>query len=280
MSIRIVTDSSSDIPPELAQEFGIEIVPLTVIIDGKEYAEGVTVDPSSFASMMRQSVDLPRTSQPSPHAFITAFERAASTANKAAEVLCITLSSKLSGTFQSACTARDLFKGTARVIDSRSGTLGLGLMVLEARRLVDLGHSLSEVSEKIEAMRERLSVFVSLNTLENAVKGGRIRRVEAAVVQLLRMKIFARTQDGEVVVCGRARGRKNMLTAFLEAMQAKADDYQGRWVGITHVDNIPDAQALAEAIRQRFSPARIIIAPMGSTIATHAGMGALALAFW
>ncbi|NLN18354.1 MAG: DegV family protein [Firmicutes bacterium] len=280
MSIRIVTDSSSDIPPELAKELGIEIVPLTVVIDGKEYVEGVTVDPSSFVSMMRQSADLPRTSQPSPHAFITAFERATSTANKAAEVLCITLSSKLSGTFQSACAARDLFKGTAKVIDSRSGTLGLGLMALEASRLAALGHSLSEITERIEAMRERLSVFVSLNTLENAVKGGRIRRVEAAVVQLLRMKIFARTQDGEVVVCGKARGRKNMLAAFLEAMQAKAEDYQDRWVGITHVDNTEEAHALAEAVKKRFNPARIIIGPMGSTIATHAGTGAVALAYW
>jgi DegV family protein with EDD domain len=280
LSIRIVTDSSCDLPAELAQELDIEVVPLTVIIDGQEYVEGVTMDASRFAHVMRNSTELPKTSQPSPHAFASAFERVATTANKAAEVLCITLSSKLSGTFQSACMARKFFRGTVNVIDSRSGTLGLGLMALEAKRLATLGLSLSEITEKIEAMREQISVFVSLDTLENAVKGGRVRRVEAAVAQLLRMKIFVRTKDGEVVVCGKARGRKNMLAGFLEAMQTKAEDYRDRFVGITHVDNVADAQVLADAVRHRFSPARIIIAPMGSTIATYAGVGALALAYW
>lgn len=279
MSIRIVTDSSCDLPSELVRENQIEVVPLTVVVGGREYLEGVTISASEFASLMRASPDLPKTSQPSPHAFITAFERVAKTAGDAAEVLCLTLSSKLSGTFQSACTARGLFQGSASVVDSRSGTLGLGLLTLEAGRLARLGHSLVEITEKLNAMRDQLSVFVSVETLENAVKGGRISRVHAAVAQVLRMKILLQTREGSVEVCGRVRGRKSMLTAFMDAMQTRAADYRNRIVGITHVDNLVDAEVLAEMITQRFCPKQVILAPMGSTIATYAGVGALALAY-
>ncbi len=279
MPIQIVTDSSCDLPTQLVSKNQIEIVPLTVQIAGNEYQEGVTITPAEFAQAMKTHHELPKTSQPNPHAFLNAFEKSVEKVGEAAEVLCITLSSKLSGTFQSATNAQKLFRGKATIIDSLSGTLGLGFLVLEARRLIDAGYSISDVVDKLHALRDRLSVLVSLNTLENAVKGGRVKRVHAAVAQVLNLKILVHVVEGRVEVYGRVRGHHQVFKSFLDGMAAKGIEFHDRIVGITHVDNEKDAQLLADAIRRRFAPKEIIVAPMGSTIATYAGIGAIALVF-
>lgn len=159
------------------------------------------------------------------------------------------------------------------------GHLRLGHHGPGGRPTSEAGHSLAEITEKIQAMRDQISVFVSVDTLENAVKGGRISRVHATVAQVLRMKILLRTCGGAVEVCGKVRGRKNMLAAFVGAMQSKAVDYRNRIVGISHVGNPTEAEALAKTISERFDPGQIIISPMGSTIATYAGLGAIALSY-
>lgn len=279
LSIRVVTDSSCDLPASLVAEHQIEVVPLTVRIDNQEYHEGVTISSTEFPDMMRHSSELPKTSQPPPQAFLDAFERVTQGAEDAVEVLCLTLSSKLSGTFQSATIAQKMFRGKVRVIDSLSGTLGLGIMATEAAKLTKLGHSLNEIGERVLHMREQMNVFVGLDTLENAVKGGRIHKVQAAVAQILRLKILVHVVEGRVEVCGKARGKKNMLAAFINAMEVKGIDYRQRIIGISHVDNESEAIELKEAIQKRFMPQQILISPMGSTIATYAGIGAIALAY-
>ncbi|HHT27990.1 MAG TPA: DegV family protein [Firmicutes bacterium] len=279
MSIRIVTDSSCDLPARLISEHDIVVVPLTVRIAGHEYEEGIDITPEEFFAKMKAATELPKTSQPNPQAFLHAFERSLEKIGEAAEVLCITLSSQLSGTFQSAKIAQRQFKGKATIFDSLSGTLGLGFLVLEARRLVDAAHSMAEILERLHGLRERLSILVSLDTLENAVKGGRVKRVHAAVAQVLRLKILVRVVKGRVEVYDRVRGCQQAINSFLDSMAAKSLDFKDRLIGITHVNNEKDAHKLAEAVERRFSPREIVIAPMGSTIATYAGSGAIALIF-
>lgn len=279
MSIQIVTDSSCDLPSELANANHVEVVPLTVRVNNKEYLEGVTISATEFIAEMALSDELPKTSQPSPQAFLDVFNKITRSAGEAAEILCITLSSKLSGTFQSAQLAQKMHQGKVIVIDSLSGSLGLGLMVLEARRLAQSGLSLRDIVTHIQELRARTEVLVSLDTLENAVKGGRVNRVQSAVAQILRFKIFVHTVEGRVEVCDRVRGKVAMINKFIEGMATRGEDFRDRIIGIAHVDNLIDAQELAQAIRQRFAPKQIIVAPMGSTIATYAGSGAVALAF-
>lgn len=279
VSIQIVTDSSCDLPSELVNANLVEVVPLTVRINNKEYLEGVTISAADFATEMARSETLPKTSQPSPQAFLDVFNKITRTAGEAAEILCITLSSKLSGTFQSAQVAQKLHQGKVAVIDSLSGSLGLGLMVLEARRLAQEGLSLSDITAHLQALRTRTEVLVSLDTLENAVKGGRVNWVQSAVAQILRFKIFVHTVEGRVEVCDRVRGKVAVINRFLEGMAERGEDFRNRVIGIAHVDNLKEAEALAQAIIERFSPLQVIVAPMGSTIATYAGKGAVALAF-
>lgn len=279
MGIRIVTDSSCDLPAEFIERHNIEIVPLTVRVSGKEYTEGVSITPAEFAVEMSSSTELPKTSQPTPQVFLEAFGKAVQSAGAAAEVLCITLSSKLSGTFQSALIAQRMHEGKVMVVDSLSGSLGLGLMVLEAHRLSETGAKIHEIRDYLHELREKMTVLVGLDTLENAVKGGRIKKVQSAVAQILRLKFFVHTVEGRVEVCGRARGKAGIIATFLDSMAAKGVDFHDRLVGIAHVANLADAEKLAEAIRERFAPKEIITVPMGSTIATYAGIGALLLAY-
>lgn len=279
MGIHIVTDSSCDLPPVVAAQHAVTVVPLTVRVNGQEYFEGVNISAEDFVRELQLSDNLPQTSQPSPQAFLNAFEGIARRAGEAAEVLCITLSSKLSGTFQSAMTAQRMFRGKVAVFDSLSGTIGLGVIALNAAHLVKAGLSLGDILDKLHDLRGRLTVIVGVNSLENAVKGGRVSRVHAAVAQVLRMKFLMRSVEGQVEVFDRVRGRKGLFNAFLHAMETKGISYHDRTIGISHVDNATDAQALADAIQQKYMPREIIIAPMGSTIATYAGIGAIAVAF-
>lgn len=271
--IKVITDSSCDLPDDLIERYRICTVPLSVEIQGTRYIERVDITPEQFWEMMKRARSLPKTSQPSPALFAEAFKKAIEEGHVP---LCITISSKLSGTYQSAILGNELAGGKAVVFDSLAGSLAHGIQVLMAARLAAAGKKMGKILEALEKYRESVKIIIPLDTLENIIKGGRLNRVQGTVAKLLNIKIILHGVKGEVKMLKKVRGKKR----FREAILAIINDLNpepGRIFGITHVDNIEDANYFKEIIQNRFN-SEVIVNAMGPTFATYAGPGGLILA--
>lgn len=274
--MQIITDSSCDLPKEILDKNDIIVVPLNIEIDGKNYIDGVDLTHEQFYKKMSSSKILPRTSQPSPQGFIDVFR---GTAKKTREMLCIHLSSKLSGTISCATMAREMVNNKIEIFDSLSGTIGLGMQVLKASEMAQQGIGLEKIVEKLKEYRDNMKIIVYLETLENAVKGGRVTRVKEIVANLLNLKAILHVEKGYVKILKTIRGKKRAIEFMLNEMKMKNVDFKDKVIGITHSNCKEDALALKQEIIKRFNPARVLITTMGPVIGTHAGQGGLVVCF-
>ncbi|ATW26873.1 DegV family protein [Candidatus Formimonas warabiya] len=272
--LQIITDSSSDLPPELIKKHHIHVVPLTVYMDGQEYTEGVTIKPRDFAEKMIHSPVLPRTSQPSPGAFAQLFQEI----SPLGPLLCLTLSSKLSGTYLSACQGKDISRKDVAVFDTLSGSLGHGIQILKTVELAAQGLSREEIVKKLTLFRSEMNIFILLDTLENIVKGGRLNRFTGALAKILDIKVLAQGVEGAVEVVEKIRGKKRFLQKVVETITQSRRDFSDRLLGITHVDNWEDAKYLKEALMEKVHPKEVLLNEMGPTMGTYAGKGGIIIA--
>jgi len=263
------------LPAELLKKHNIRVVPLLVNIDDDNFHEGVDITPQSFYEKMAHSSELPKTSQPSPQAFTEVFNELSSFG----PVLCITISSKLSGTYQSACLGHELSGLEVTVFDSLAGSLGHGLQVIRACEMAEAGFTACEVIESLEKYRKGMKILILLNTLENIVKGGRLSRFQGTVARILDIKILLHNVDGEVIVLEKVRGKKKFLNRILHRIYEFCPDMTGRDVGITHFNNLEDAETIKQALNENCHPHDIIINYMGATMATYAGEGGIIVSF-
>lgn len=274
--MQIITDSSCDLPKEFIERYNLIIVPLHIQLDGKTYVDGIDLTHHEFYEKMAASPTLPQTSQPSPQSFVDAFKEGA---KRAKEILSIHLSSKLSGTFSCAQLSKELADVKVEVFDSLSSSMGLGLQVLKACKMVEEGFDLQSIIEKLKEYSEQMKVLVYLETLENAVKGGRVNRVKEMVANLLNLKFIVHVEKGYVKVLKSIRGKKRAISFMMDAIEEKQVDFRDKIIGITHCNRIEDALALKEEIIKRFNPQEVIVTTMGPVIGTHAGEGGLLVCF-
>ncbi|ACR79536.1 MULTISPECIES: DegV family protein [Kosmotoga] len=271
--IKIITDSSCDLPDELIKKYEIRTVPLSVEIEGVRYTERIDITPEQFWEKMKRARSLPKTSQPSPALFAEVFKKV----TKEGHVpLCITISSKLSGTYQSAMLGNELVGKKAVVFDSLAGSLAHGIQVLMAARLATAGKKMKEIFEALEKYRESVKIIIPLDTLENIIKGGRLNRVQGTVAKLLNIKVILHGVKGEVKMLKKVRGKKRFREAILKIINGLNPE-PGRIFGITHVNNIEDANYFKEILEKQFN-SEVIVNGMGPTFATYAGPGGLILA--
>jgi len=274
--IQIVTDSSADIPKFLLDKYEIHIVPLTIHLNRKEYAEGVDITPQEFFKEMFSSVELPKTSQPTPARFAQLF----SELSVQGEILCLTVSSKLSGSFGSANLGKELSrKPEVVVFDTEAGSIGHGLQVLQAAEMVRAGFSMDKILSQLDQYRKEMKFLILLDTLENIVKGGRLSRFQGSLAKLLDIKAILHNVEGSAEILEKVRGHQKSLQRVIELVGERCNDFSNRVIGITHVDNLSDAQFLALELDKLYHPKEIIINEMGSTIATYAGKSGLIVAF-
>ena len=269
--LQIVTDSSCDLPPELIKSNNIRVVPLHIIFGDEVFQEGVDITPEAFYEKMAQSPTLPKTSQPVPAAFAKAFRELSAYG----QVLCLTLSSKLSGTYQSAHVAKKLSGVDAVIFDTLAGSLGHGLQVLKACKLAQAGCTAAEVVAELTRYREKMKIVILLKTLENVVKGGRLSRFKGSLANILNLRILLHNQDGEVVLLDKVRGSKKLLHRALQILQSYCPDLTERKIGITHFRNLADVETLKQALHEQFNSRNIIVNNMGATMATYAGEGGI-----
>jgi DegV family protein with EDD domain len=266
--IAIVTDSSSDIPHEEAERLRIAVVPLTIRFGDEEFVDRVDLSSEEFWAKCKASATLPETAAPSPGAFKAAFDEAQ--AAGADGVVCITLSSKLSGTYQSAVTAaQSMAPFPVEVIDSMSVTLPLGLLSMDAAELAARGAGLAEIVASTVATLERLDVLFTLDTLEHLKKGGRIGSAQALLGSMLSIKPILNLKDGVVHEAGRQRTRAKSLDYLVKAA-AEAAPFER--LAIVHGE-APELAVLAERLGALESDSPLIMGDVGPVVGTHAGPG-------
>lgn len=273
-NVRVVTDSAGDIPPLLAGELGVDVVPLTIRFGSEELVDGRDLSPAEFWKRCSAAPVLPETAAPSPGAFRTVFEGAA--AAGASGVVCVTISSKLSATYQAACAAAADLSGKVpvEVVDSRSITLGEGLIAMAAAEMARAGKDLAEVASAARAMTGRSQVFGALDTLENLRKGGRIGPAAAVFGTILAFKPIIAVKDGLIQGESRQRTRTRSLQ-YLAGKVAELGPVER--IAVVHGD-APDVDELVELVRPHVGALEVTVAQLGPVIGTHAGKGALGIA--
>lgn len=277
-NITIITDSASDISQN--NNKGVTVLPMTITFGEENYEDGVSLTPDSFYMKLIESSALPKTSQVSPYAFGQAYENALKSADY---VIVITLSSKLSGTYQSACIAADDYDGRVFVIDSENVTVGEQILIDYALSLIDKGIEVNTIVSQLNTMKKRIRLVALLDTLEYLKKGGRISSGAAFLGNVLSIKPVIAIVDGEVSFLGKARGSKQGNNFLIQ----QVDTYGGidyslpvllGYTGCSTVlmDNyIKDSSSLWEG---RIPVPDII--QVGATIGTHIGPGGIAVAFF
>jgi DegV family protein with EDD domain len=275
MSIRIVTDSSCDLPQDLADSLGIRIVPLSVRFGDTEYIDRTTITSDEFWSKCAASAVLPETAAPPPGEFERAYREL--TAEGATAVVVIALSSALSATMQSAEVAAKAVAGdiTVKVIDSRNASMGLGLTVLECARRAREGASMEEITALADGLIPRTRVFAALDTLENLKKGGRIGGAKALVATALSIKPLIEIKDGLVAEAGRQRTRTKALAHLVEVVRENSASIES--LGVLHA-KCADIDAFVDMVRGVYG-GEITVADIGAVIGTHAGQGTIGVAF-
>ena len=270
--VQVVTDSTADLPRSLRDQLGIAVVPLTVTFGQESFEDGVEITPSKFLDRMRAGGNLPKTSQPPSAKFAAVFERALA---EGRDVVCVTISSELSGTYNAArLAAEQVDDARVRVIDSRAATMQLGWVVVEAARAASEGAALQDVVDRATAAMPRAHLFAVLQTLDYVYKGGRIGRAQQVVGSALAIKPVLGVIDGVVTPVERIRTWK---TALGRATELAATTGTPTNIAVLHADNLPDAETTAKALRQRFPDATIVVDWAGSTILTYAGPGAIGI---
>ena len=275
MTIRIVTDSASDISLEEAEDLGIEIVPLSVRFGEAEYTDLVDLSVSDFYQKMAESDLLPSTAAPSPGAFEAAFKRCAEAG--AEGVICINLSLALSATGQAAQLAADALANTLPVkcIDSKSITSGLGTIIRKAAAAAKDGGSMDEIVALVDNLASRTRIFATLDTLENLKKGGRIGGAKAMLGTMLQFKPCLDLSSGEVVEAGRQRTRKKSLIWLKEVLESEGEISE---LSIIHGD-APDLEEFATLISDIIPIDQIRINQLGAVIGTHGGPRVLGVTY-
>jgi DegV family protein with EDD domain len=276
MTVRIVTDSTADIPSEQAKASGITIVPLTVFFGDEAYLDGIELDSVSFYSKLQASKDLPRTSQPSPAAFQDAYIRLI---NEGADaILSVHLSSKLSGTYQSACTARDTLPDTVKkipieIIDSLNISIAMSRSIFRAAQEAREGLGLPEIKAHVLDELARTRILCVLDTLEYVRRGGRIGGARAFLGNVLSVKPIISLKDGVVIPVEQPRTRNKAYARVAELVQE-----MGKIEYITIAESTEGfGQQLAEVIKTVYS-GDLPIYELGAALGTHTGPGTAAIA--
>lgn len=274
MAVRIVTDSTCDLPLGDVDRYGITVVPLTVFFGEEAFLDGVEISGSDFYARMVASKTLPRTSQPSVELFQDAYH---SLAGDGVEIVSIHVSSKLSGTLNAASIAREVVKHDVHVdlIDSYNVSLGLGLIVLEAARAAQSGATLAEVVATARRAMDRVSVHVAVDTLEYLQKGGRIGRARSLLGSVLSIKPIVCVDDGEVAPFERVRTRAKAIERMFE-LASGMPRAKEMFIGCGGDDT--EGRALLERLRPLLPHTELKVGHLGPVVGVYTGPNALGIA--
>lgn len=274
--IKIVTDTTCDLPPDWLNRHNITTVPINIQFGLETFKDGITIDPNTFYRRIHANGQLPTTSQPSVGEFAEVYQNLA---GDGSQILSIHLTSKLSGTWQAAMLTakqrRDKIK--ISVVDSLTGSVGLGLMVREAAQLVEQGLPIEEIVSRLEARRPQINVFIMLKDLRYARMSGRVGRLRETLASLLNVKPIVGVDNGALIPLERVRGRKKGFDRMLD-LAAEMVGQAPVHVGVAHAIDLPQAEQLLAQIKDRLNCRDTFIADLALSLAVHFGPGTVGFA--
>jgi DegV family protein with EDD domain len=272
MAVRVVTDSACDLPPEVCDQLGIEVVPLTIRFGDREYVDRKELSTDAFWQQLETASVLPETSAPSVGAFEEAFR--ALHADGADGIVCINLSAALSATMQSAQVAAKALDGLCpiEVIDSQNASMGIGNLVLYAARRAAEGADVTTIANEVTDRRSRQRLFATLDTLEYLKKGGRIGGARAMLGSMLSIKPIITVIDGAVEEAGKVRTRSKALQFILD----KIPEGNVETISVLHSAAV-DLDAFIAKVQPRVPGAELIVGRIGPVVGVHVGPGAIGL---
>ncbi|AND41112.1 MULTISPECIES: DegV family protein [Cytobacillus] len=270
--IKIVTDSTADLSSELIEKFDIEVVPLSIHIEGNTYLDRVDITPSEFMRKMKEADELPKSSQPPAGVLAEVYDRFG---DQGYDILSIHMTGGMSGTVQSAESAAAMSHANVTVVDSRYISKALAFQVLEAAKMASEGKSIQEIVSRLETIRSNTKLFVVVDTLENLVKGGRIGKGKAMIGSLLNIKPIASLEGGVYTPVAKVRSHTQVAKYLAKQF---AEDIKGKTikgVGLVHAEGIELASKLKKMIEELDAAAEIEIEETTPIISTHTGPGAI-----
>jgi len=277
--VSIVTDTSSDIPAETAEALGIHMIPLNVMFGRQVFRDRVDMMPQEFYRKLRESEQLPTTSQPSAGDFAEFYRGLCESAES---IVSIHLSAELSGTLESAHAAKDQLASPVpiHIVDSRSTSMGLGLMVLAAAEMAQRGLDAPQIVEQVNSLVPRISVLFVVDTLEYLHRGGRIGGAKRLFGTMLSVKPLLHIHQGRVDVLENTRTQVRAIARLLDIMETRIGTAQPARIAVMHGDAQEQAMALRDAIRERFHCQELQMCEICPALGVHTGPGIVGTAFY
>ncbi|MDK1028698.1 MAG: DegV family protein [Anaerolineae bacterium] len=276
--LRIVTDGAADLLPDWSKKYNIDIIPINIMFGEKSYLQGVDLDNEGFYSIVEENKIIPKTSQPTPHQFIEFYRKNAS---KGDTILSIHITAKLSGTYASAVSAAEELKDEFKVIpiDSANGSLGIGMLCREARKLEKAGKSVDEIVKYIEGIKNKVRIILTLDTLEYAKMSGRVKTLQAALASLLNVKPIAILKDGDLSMTEKVRTRRAALERVIEIGK---EEYGNNpvYLGVVHARDLKSGQSLLDEAKKIFNHKETMISELSISIAANLGPGTVGLVLY
>lgn len=271
--IAIVTDSAASVPPELAREVELEIVPVGIQIDNQFLREGLDLTPEEFYAQLEEKESL-TTSQPSPGDFLAIYNKLV---DRAKEIISIHITGRQSGTVQVAELLKEHIPIPITVVDSESASMGQGFAALAAAKAALKGKSREEILEIIERVKKKTAVFVAVPTLKYLARSGKVSRMQAMVASLLTIKPILGIRDGLVQVVDKKRSYGQALQRMISLVEERFPS-ERLTVAVLHSNAPEKAEEFKQKVEERLRCAKVFIAEMGAALAVHGGQGMLGIA--
>lgn len=274
--VKIVTDSSCNMEPEVAEKLGIEVISLSTMIDGVIYKDAELTG-MQFMEMMEKADALPKTSQPPIGEFIEVFDQLGADGSK---VISINMTDLISGTVHTAEQAAQLSQSDVTVINSHFTDQGLAFQVIAAAELAQAGASAAEIIEKVEEIRANTELFIGVSSLDNMVKGGRLSRATGVITNLFNIRVVMKVLPDSMETITKGRGAKAFTKWFNDLKAELIARGNVKKIAITHADGLEVTTKFKEELQEAFPTMEITLLEASSIIATHTGKGAFAVIFY
>lgn len=273
----LITDSTCDIPDAWRKEYDITVIPLTIIWGTKEYLDGVDISPEDFYTRLENDPLRPSTSQAGPISFVKAYQEAADKGYQ--EIIVFTISSAMSGTILSARQAADQSPIPVHIVDGKNNSMGLGWQVIAAARVRRNGGNLDEILAAAEKVRNNMVYYISLNTMEYLVKGGRVGDAVKFINSVVKIKplVLVKPDTGTVGASIPARSRKGAIDGLFKTFFKHINTALPMHITVLHNAALDEAQALAERVKQEYNPKELFISIVSPILGVHTGPRAIAL---
>lgn len=276
--MKIVADSSCDLNEDIRKELGVNLVPLTIMIDGKEFRDDSGLNVKVLMDTVEKSKDVVKSACPSPQDFINAFEGVKS-------VFVVTMTSALSGTYNSAMIAKDLYlsEGVDRLVhvfDSKGSSAKETVLAMMIKHFVDEGHEFMEVVTRVNDYLTKQKYYFQLGSLDAMIKNGRIPKLKGMVASALNIKpILYANEHGEVALFENVRSEKKSIQKFVDLIGVHCEDCSDRILGISHCDALEKAEQIKREVEARYNFKKIVIVPTGGLSSVYTSRGGITMAF-